>query len=80
MVTINRLLEGTGTTQQEYNEKQEVLIPSVRDESVFNPSTDRVVFTLQTVGGEVLYTENNLTSYQIRHVGSSDSTENSPRS
>jgi hypothetical protein len=67
MATIIPLSNTPDSIHQEYTSEQEVLIPSILSSSLFNPSTDYMVFSLETVDGEFLYSTRN-TRYAIRNV------------
>jgi len=54
MITLTPLNNPEGATQQEYSASQEALIPVVDSTSEFNPVTDQVIFSVETVTGEVL--------------------------
>jgi len=54
MITLTPLVNPEGATQQEYNPSQEVLIPVVNSTSEFNPVVDQVIFSIETVTGNLL--------------------------
>ena len=54
MITLTPLVNPEGATQQEYNPSQEVLIPVVNSTSEFNPVVDQVIFSIETVTGDLL--------------------------
>ena len=54
MITLTPLANPEGATQQEYNPSQEVLIPVVNSTSEFNPVVDQVIFSIETVTGDLL--------------------------
>jgi len=56
MILLELLDNAIGVTQQEYDTAQEALIPVTNASSEFNPETDRVVFSLETLNGDLLYT------------------------
>lgn len=56
MILLESLDNAIGVTQQEYDTAQEALIPVTNASSEFNPETDRVVFSLETLNGDLLYT------------------------
>jgi hypothetical protein len=67
MATIIPLSNTPDSIHQEYTSEQEVLIPSILSSSLFNPSTDYIVFSLETADGEFLYSTRN-TRYAVRNV------------
>ncbi len=54
MITLTPLNNPEGAIQQEYSSSQEALIPVVDSTSEFNPVTDQVIFSVETVTGELL--------------------------
>jgi hypothetical protein len=56
MVTITPLYNSVGSTQQEYDLSQEVLIPIINSSSEFNPVTDQVIFSVEDPNNNLLYT------------------------
>ena len=70
MVTLEPLNNPTGNTQQEYDTTQEALIPIISSPSEFNPEKDKVVFSLETIGGDLLYT-NPSPNFTIRNYQNS---------
>ena len=66
MITITPLNNPEGATQQEYNSSQEALIPVVDSTSEFNPVTDKVIFSVETITGELLVSEK-VSNFSIRN-------------
>ena len=66
MITLTPITNPEGATQQEYNTSQEVLIPVVDSTSEFDPVTDEVVFSVETVTGELLASEK-VSNFSIRN-------------
>ena len=66
MITITPLNNPEGATQQEYNSSQEALIPVVDSTSEFNPVTDQVIFSVETITGELLASDK-VSSFTIRN-------------
>ena len=66
MITITPLNNPEGVTQQEYNSSQEALIPVVDSTSEFNPVTDKVIFSVETITGELLVSEK-VSNFNIRN-------------
>ena len=66
MITITPLANPEGVTQQEYNSAQEALIPVVDSTSEFNPVTDKVIFSVETITGELLASEK-VSNFSIRN-------------
>ena len=66
MIVITPLANPEGATQQEYNSAQEALIPVVDSTSEFNPVTDKVIFSLETVTGELITSEK-VSNFSIRN-------------
>jgi hypothetical protein len=66
MITITPLNNPEGATQQEYNSSQEALIPVVDSTSEFNPVTDKVIFSVETITGELLVSEK-VSNFNIRN-------------
>ncbi len=69
MIVITPLANPEGATQQEYNSAQEALIPVVDSTSEFNPVTDKVIFSLETITGELLISEK-VSNFSIRNYES----------
>ena len=65
MVTITPLYNSVGSTQQEYNLSQEVLIPIINSSSEFNPVTDQVIFSVEDPNNNLLYT-NQIFKFSVR--------------
>jgi len=66
MTVLTPLNNPEGTTQQEYNSEQEILIPVVDSTSEFNPVTDQVIFSVETITGELLVSEK-ISNFNIRN-------------
>jgi hypothetical protein len=66
MITLTPLNNPEGATQQEYNSSQEVLIPVVDSTSEFNPVTDQIIFSVETITGELL-SSGKVSSFNIRN-------------
>ena len=66
MITLTPLNNPEGATQQEYSASQEALIPVVDSTSEFNPVTDQVIFSVETVTGEVL-SSGKVSNFSIRN-------------
>ena len=66
MITITPLNNPEGVTQQEYNSSQEALIPVVDSTSEFNPVTDKIIFSVETITGELLVSEK-VSNFNIRN-------------
>jgi hypothetical protein len=77
MVNITPLFSTPDSIHQEYIFEQEALIPSVLSSSLFNPETDYVVFSLETITGDLLFTTQN-TRYAIRDVPNTITNESTP--
>ena len=65
MVTITPLYNSVGSTQQEYDLSQEVLIPIINSSSEFNPVTDQVIFSVEDPNNNLLYT-NQIFKFSVR--------------
>ena len=66
MITLTPLANPEGATQQEYNASQEVLIPVINSSSEFNPVTDQVIFSVETVTGDLL-SSGKVSNFNIRN-------------
>jgi len=66
MITLTPLANPEGATQQEYNASQEVLIPVINSSSEFNPVTDQVIFSVETVTGDLL-SSGKVSNFSIRN-------------
>ena len=66
MITLTPLANPEGATQQEYNTSQEVLIPVTNSSSEFNPVTDQVIFSVETVTGDLL-SSGKVSNFSIRN-------------
>ncbi len=66
MITLTPLANPEGATQQEYNASQEVLIPVMNSSSEFNPVTDQVIFSVETVTGDLL-SSGKVSNFSIRN-------------
>jgi hypothetical protein len=66
MITLTPLANPEGATQQEYNPSQEVLIPVVDSTSEFNPVTDQVIFSIETITGDLLDSDK-VSNFSIRN-------------
>jgi len=77
MVNIIPLSFTPDSIHQEYSLNQEALIPSILSSSLFNPGTDYVVVSLETLTGDLLYTSRNV-RYAIRDVPNTI-TQNQPQ-
>ena len=66
MITLTPLANPEGATQQEYNTSQEVLIPVINSSSEFNPVTDQVIFSVETVTGDLL-SSGKVSNFSIRN-------------
>ena len=66
MITLTPLNNPEGATQQEYNSAQEALIPVVDSTSEFNPVTDKVIFSAETITGDLLTSEK-VSNFSIRN-------------
>ena len=66
MITLTPLNNPEGATQQEYNTSQEVLIPAINSASEFNPVTDQVIFSVETVNGDLL-SSGKVSNFSIRN-------------
>ena len=66
MITITPLNNPEGAIQQEYSSSQEALIPVVDSTSEFNPVTDQVIFSVETVTGELLQS-GKVSNFNIRN-------------
>ena len=72
MITLRPLNNTAGVTQQEYDVAQETLIPITTSTSEFNPETDRVVFSLETLSGDLLFTNPSPTFNIQNYNGTTD--------
>jgi len=66
MASITPLNNPEGSTQQEYNSSQEVLIPVVDSTSEFNPVTDQVIFSVESITGDFIYS-GKVSNFSIRN-------------
>lgn len=66
MITITPLNNPEGAIQQEYSSSQEALIPVVDSTSEFDPVTDQVIFSVETITGELLQSEK-VSNFTIRN-------------
>lgn len=66
MITLTPLNNPEGITQQEYSSSQEALIPVVDSTSEFNPVTDQIIFSVETVTGELLQSDK-VSNFAIRN-------------
>jgi len=67
MINIVPLSLTQDSIHQEYISSQEALIPSILSSSLFNPETDYIVSSLETITGDLLSTSKNV-RYAIRGV------------
>jgi hypothetical protein len=77
MVNITPLFSTSDSIHQEYTSEQEVLIPSILSSSLFNPETDYVVFSLETINGDLLYTTQKA-RYVVRNVPNTITKKSTP--
>ena len=75
MITLTPLANPEGATQQEYNASQEVLIPIVNSTSEFDPITDQVIFSVETVTGDLLASKK-ISNFNIRNYKNTTDEEN----
>jgi len=75
MITLTPLANPEGATQQEYNASQEVLIPIVNSTSEFDSITDQVIFSVETVTGDLLASKK-ISNFNIRNYKNTTDEEN----
>jgi len=77
MVNITPLSFTPDSVHQEYSLNQEALIPSILSSSLFNPGTDYIVVSLETLTGDLLYSSRNV-RYAIRDVPNTITQKSTP--